>query len=122
MDRAIAVTNQSEKWLSGVIQSMGCTNMSQLTVSKCKVPVKDNVASTLQGALRYINTLNEVVTEMNGKMSMLQDKLVQSHKSVIDLQKQILVCKDDQVNALTSSMTTSLQKQYRTNSSRTAQP
>ena len=110
MDRAIAVTNQSEKWLNGVIKSMDCANMSELTVSKCKTPVKDNVASTLYGALRYINTLNEVVKEMYGKMTVLQDKVVQSQESVIDLQKQILVCKDEQFNALTSSVTTSLQE------------
>ena len=103
------VTNQSEKWLQGILHAMGCTSMSELTVNKCKAPVKDTIGPSLYGALSYVNRLNETIREINDKMTVMQGKLVQSQESVIHLQ-QLLECKDEQLIAVTSSVKSSVQE------------
>lgn len=100
----------SEKWLAGTLKELGCDDIGQLTTAKCKAPVKDEIAGYLHGALMYMNKQNELIREMLSSSKELKDKLIVSQESVVDLQKQLLESKNDQLKVLQSAVSSTVQE------------
>ena len=51
--------------------------MDELTLPKCKAPVKDELASALLGALRFMSNLHDLVKEMREETSDLRNSRIQ---------------------------------------------
>ena len=110
MEHVVGLTHQTEKWLRETLLSLNCENIDELTVGKCRAPVKEKIGTKLDGALRYIKLLNDRLIEVNSKAFALQDQVVSNQNSVINLQKELLDCKEMQLSTVTSSVASSVQE------------
>lgn len=116
------------------LKMLGCSTVKDVTLNKCKAPVKEELASSLHGALTtisqligHIRRISEESEELQEKLDesletsmqlsgsragtlMLQEKLLKSQETVVELQKELLECKDEQLRAVTSSVKSSVQE------------
>lgn len=128
------MTSQTQRWLDSTLKMLGCSSVKDLTHSKCKAPVKEELASTLHGALVHISKLIDEVrrlteesaelqekleesmetsvhlSQASGETLVLQQKLLDSQETVVQLQKQLLDSKEEQLRAVTTSVKTSVQE------------
>ena len=68
----------SEKWFNEKLKILGCASTKELTFNKCKVPVKDELAKMIHGALLHIDTLHRQVNDLQEERTELQEKLDES--------------------------------------------
>ena len=59
LDRADKVREDVNLWMGGKLEKLGCEETKDLTVAKCKAPVKDDLAIWLRDALLLINRQHE---------------------------------------------------------------
>ena len=59
LERADKVREDVSSWMGGKLAKLGCEGTKDLTVTKCKAPVKDDLASWLRDALLLIIQLRD---------------------------------------------------------------
>lgn len=100
-------------WLVDVLEPMGCQTIDQLTKEKCKAPLKDKIAGNLYGALLYIRKQNEILDSFKEVIAAKNEEVIKSQRSVVNLQEKLIACKDDQLQSLQSSVTSSVQETFK---------
>ena len=93
------LADQANIWLLEKLNQLGCVNIGQLNVVKCKAPLKDDIAAMLQGALTYMSKQSEVIRDLCSNVSELRDQVIESQESVIKLQvqEQLIESKNEQL-------------------------
>ena len=107
--RAEKVTEDVNLWTGKTLAKLGCADTSEVTVSKCKAPVKDDLAAWLKEALLLINRQQEVIKQFSSVVVELKDDFIDSQESIVQLQKQVIACKDEQLQLLQKTVTASVQ-------------
>ena len=107
LDRADEVREDVSSWLGGTLAKLGCEEVKEVTVAKCKAPVKDDLASWLKDALLLIYRQHEVIKDLSGTTSEVKDVYIVSQQTVVELQKQVIACKDEQLQLLQKAVTSS---------------
>jgi len=51
-------------WMGEKLKKLGCQRTADLTAAKVKVPLKDDLAHWLHGALLFMNRQNEVIKDL----------------------------------------------------------
>ena len=84
-------------------------NWAARAVAKCKAPVKDDLASWLRDALMLINRQHAVIKDLSSTAVGLKDEFIDSQRSIVQLQEQLITCKDEQLQLLQNTVTSSVQ-------------
>jgi hypothetical protein len=107
--RAAKVNEDVNLWIGRTLAKLGCADVSEVTVSKCKAPVKDDLAAWLKEALSLINRQQDAIKEFSRSTVELKDDFIDSQESIVELQKQVIACKDEQLQLLQKTVTSSVQ-------------
>lgn len=104
-------------WLAEKLMQMGCDNIEELNLAKCKAPNKDVIAGWLQGALQYMSRqieMNRELSEQNQDLSNtasdLRDQVIDTQQSVVKLQEQLIESKNEQLMSLQTTVKSSVQE------------
>ena len=97
------------KWMQEKLKKLGCHSTEDLTTAKVKVPLKDDLASWLHGALTFMHRQNEVIRDLTDATAMLKDGLLDSQGSVVRLQEQLLANKDEHLQTLQNTVKSTVQ-------------
>ena len=65
-------------WLQEALDLLNCDNVGQLNVVKCKVPVKDALATLLVDALLFVSKQNDLLTDLKNGTEGLKTELINS--------------------------------------------
>jgi hypothetical protein len=103
------VRHSVNKWMAEKLKKLGCHSTADLTAAKCKVPLKDDLAQWLHGALLFMNRQNEEIRHLTDKTALLKDGLIDSQRSVVRLQEQLLASKDEHLLSLQNTVKSSVQ-------------
>ena len=103
-----AFQRQANSWLAEKLELLGCSNIDNLTHEKCKTPVKEKIASILHGALIYMNKHNECIENLKNDVTKLRVDLIESQRSVVKLQEQLIDEKDVQLHSMQQTVTSSV--------------
>ena len=114
LDRADEVREDVNTWFGGTLAKLGCAEVKEVTVSKCKAPVKDDLASWLKDAMILHNRQHDIIKDLSSTVMELKDEYILSQQSVVELQKQVIACKDDQLQLLQKTVTSSVQSVQQT--------
>lgn len=104
------LADQANIWLLDKLNQLGCVNIGQLNIAKCKAPLKDDIAAMLQGALSYMSKQNEVIRDLSSTASELRDQVIESQESVIKLQEQLIESKNEQLESLQTTVKSSVKE------------
>ena len=102
------ICDLADNWLAETLKGIGCDDIGQLNIGKCKAPLKDDIASLLHGALVYMSKQSVLIRGMLSTASELKDEVIESQRSVVKLQEQLLESKDEQLQALQTAVTSSV--------------
>ena len=83
---------------------MGCKGIRELSVAKCKAPLKDDIANWLHGALTFVDMQNGVIGNLLSTVGELQDQVIESQRTVIQLQEQLIASKDEQLQSMQNTV------------------
>ena len=110
MEYCDAVVKQYDLWLGDVLSNLKCETVEQLTSAKCQIPVKSALANHLHGALILMNKQREVIEQLRNSIIARNEDLIESQKSVVKLQEQLIANKDEKLQALEHSVLSSVQE------------
>ena len=96
-------------WLNEVLSGLGCEVISELSLAKCKAPRKETLASWLDEALHFVSEQNDIIMKQRDTIGALKSELLGSQQNVIDLQGKLLDSKTEQLTALKSAVTSSVE-------------
>ena len=105
-----AIQGQTNCWLTEKLKLLGCSDIDDLTHEMCKAPLKDRIAGILHSALLFINKQSECVESLKNDVSKLRVDLIESQRSVVKLQDQLLNEKDVQGQAIKQTVSSSVQE------------
>ena len=71
--------------------------------------MKDDLAIWLRDAFLLINRQHEVIKDLSSTAVELKDAFIDSQQSIVELQKQVIACKDEQLQLLQKTVTSSVQ-------------
>jgi len=98
------VRDASIQWLNDVLISLGCESVGDLSPVKCKVPKKEVLASWIGESLHFISDQNALIKKLRDETAALKSEVIGSQQKVIELQDQLLDCKNEQLKAVTASV------------------
>ena len=97
-------------WLQESLDQLNCDSVGQLSLAKCKVPRKDELATLLVDALLYVSKQNDnMLIDLKNGAETLKTEHISSQKDVIRLQSELLASKTDQLQSLQTTVKTSVQ-------------
>ncbi len=102
--------NDAQVWLERTLEEhLEADNVNQLTLQKCKQPLKDTLAGILWDALDFVSRQNDRLSDLENSVNVLKSELIDSQKSVINLQEQLLDSKSVQLQSLQQTVKTSVE-------------
>ena len=109
MDTMTIMRDKIEVFLRETVKKMDCKSVGDLSTAKCSLPLKNDVAKYLHGALVLLDTQNKAIGNLLSSTGELQHQLIKSQRSVIELQEQLLDSKDRQLQSLQTTVKSSVE-------------
>ena len=96
-------------WLSKAMEQLNCSVPVDVTSVECKKKVKDKLAVLLNESFHLVRFQNEKLRQMKTTLNTTRNKLIENQQWVISLQEQVIDCKDKQLQAVQTTVKTSVQ-------------
>ena len=81
----------------------------RLAPAKCKILLKDELATWLSDSMTYVSKQNDMLSDLLKENRDLKSSLIKSQQSVIELQDELLTNKKDQLQSLQATVKTSVE-------------
>ena len=109
MDTTAIIRDKIEIFLRETLKKMDCKSIDELTAAKCNVPLNNDVAKCLHGALLLLDMQNKTIGNLLSSTGELQNQLMGCQRSVIQLQEQLIESKDLQLQSLKTTVKSSVE-------------
>lgn len=107
----ITVTTE---WVENVVKRLGVDSVAQLSPYVCSKPKKESIGEWLCDSLCYLKRACDALEKLKAFAEPLQSELIKSQQQVISLQDELLRCKNDEIQALQSSVQKSVTESVKT--------
>jgi hypothetical protein len=102
--------NGQVAWVDSVVKGLGIKSYTQLTPEACRKPVKEASGPWLCDSLIALRSVCVEFLKFQSATDPLQMELIKSQKQIIDLQAELLACKNEQLQSLQSSVKTTVEE------------
>ena len=96
-------------WLSKAMEQLHCSVPVDVTSVMLKKKLKEPLAVLLNESFHLVRYQNDKLRQMKSALSTTRNKLIENQQWVISLQEQVIDCKDKQLQAVQSTVKTSVQ-------------
>ena len=97
---------KANTWLSKAMEQLGCSAPVDVTSVQCKKSsnLKDKLAILVSESFHLVRFQNETLKTLKAAFSETKRQLIENQKCVINLQKQVIDCKEEQLQAVKTSV------------------
>ena len=99
----------ANEWVKEVLEKLSCPDVRELTISKCKVPNKEQLATWLVDALQFVKEQNDAYRALKNGAVTLKSEIIRSQEKVIGPQEELLASKTDQLVDLQTTVKKSVE-------------
>jgi hypothetical protein len=85
------------------MEQLSCTAPVEVTSTECKKLVKDKLVVLLNESFHLARFQNEKLQQMKMALTTTKNKLIENQRWVINLQEQVIDCKEKQLQAVQKS-------------------
>ena len=96
-------------WLSKAMKQLHCSAPIEVTSTACKKPLKDDLVVLMSEAFHLVRFQNEKLSQMKTTLTATKNKLIENQQWVISLQEQVIDCKDKQLQAVQTTVKTTVE-------------
>ena len=96
-------------WLPKAMEQVGCTAPVDVTSVACKHAMKDTLVLLFTEAYHFVRFQNEKMKQLKAELSSTKSQLIENQKWVISLQEKVIVCKEQQLEAVQAAVKTTVE-------------
>ena len=97
------------------MEQLSCTAPVEVTSTECKKLVKDKLVVLLNELFHLVRFQNEKLQQMNIAPTATKSKLIENQQWVISLQKQVIDCKEKQLQAVQTAVKSTVEDLVKNN-------
>ena len=111
------IVNDGQCWLQQTLKTISMTHVGAVSYqnfSTCRNLTKEHMAKSLSDVLRIVERQQQCILCLERQAQQLKSDVITHQGSVVDLQKELLAAKDQQLNDIKSSVVTSVEDTVKT--------
>ncbi len=110
LDEFSEASDELVSWIEELKLTMNCKNEYEFSVEKFMKMTKDTMAKCLLSASKTVQAYQESFKRARGQVENLKSELIESQRSVVKLQQNLLDIKSDQIKSMCNVVDTAVQK------------